>query len=261
MPPMRTLAKGALLIALLAAVAIPPAYAQSASNASVAVVDVETGELMGANGVDSMIPANLAGRVGFTLLAYEWMDVSQTDPASPLAGGDPDLTVGTALARLLTDGREGEMARALMAARIGYNPSTLNSAMEALMAEVGVDARGVAVQRGAWGGPEWTGTVSARDTARMGVALARLHGDALGGPVQGGAGLQCIAIGPAQSNTTTWVGVVSGAVSPEGCVKAASNAIELTDLRVAEGVRIAPNGTEAQAGPDASSPIAGVALP
>jgi hypothetical protein len=256
---MRTLLTGTLLLALLGATALAPAFAQSTGNASVAVVEVESGAIMGANGIDAMIPANLAGRIGFAILAHEWMDVTQTDPATPLAGGAPDLTIGTALNQLLVDGRDGEMARALLAARIGYTPSTLDGAMAALLQEVGVEARGVNVQRSANGGPEWTGTVTTRDTARMGVALARLHGEALGGMVQAGAGLQCIAIGPGATTTTTWVGVVSGAISAEGCIMAASNSIGLTDTRVAEGVRIVPGQPADAVAP--KDPIAGVALP
>lgn len=264
MPPMRTLIKGALLLALLASIAIPPVYAQSASNASVAVVEVDSGAIMGANGIDAMIPANLAGRIGFAVLAHEWMDVTGTDLATPLAGGAPDLTIGIALSQLLVDGRDGEMARALLAARIGYTPTTLDGAMDALLQEVGVAARDVHVQRSANGGPEWSGTVTTRDTARMGVALARLHGDALGGQVAAGAGLQCIAIGPGNGSGTTWVGVVSGAISPEGCILAATNSIGLTDTRVAEGVRIEADSAAEGTGPgntDGASPIAGVALP
>ena len=226
-------------LALAGALALAPlcAFAQTAGNASVAVVSVDRGEVMGANGIDDLISANLAGRLGLAILAHEWMEQTQTDPATPLEGGDPGLTIGVALSHLLEDGRAGEMARALLAARIGYTPLLLDSAVEALFAEAGIQSRGLDVQRGAWGGPEWTGAISARDTARLGVLLARLH-DLGQTPIVAGAGLQCIAIETGSATQTPWVGVVSGAVSPEGCMAAARSAIGLTDTRLAEAERV-----------------------
>lgn len=233
-PSFRDALKMAALGALVLAMAIPPVYGQT-TGAGVAVVSVDDGAIMGANGIDGMIPANLAGRLGFALLAHTWMDETGTDPNEALPGGDPGLTLGIALPRLLLEGRDGEMARALIAARIGYTPANLNQAMAALMAEVGTAPRGVEVQRGAWGGPEWTGAISTRDTARLAVALARVAPTATDG-VAAGAGLQCMA-GAVGTNGARWISVVSGALSPEGCIAAARSSIDLTDTRVAEAIR------------------------
>lgn len=233
-PNWRTVLRIAALTTLVAAMAIPPVYAQS-SGAGVAVIDVEEGAILGANNIDGMVPANMAGRIGLALLAHTWITETQADTSQILPGGDGTLTLANALPLLLVDGRDGEMARALVAARIGYSPTTLNSAMDALTAEIGAAPRGMAVQRGAFGGPEWTGAISTRDTARMAVALARIAPEATDG-VAAGAGLQCMA-GALGASGERWIAVVSGALSPEGCLAAARSSIDLTDTRVAEAIR------------------------
>lgn len=240
MPRLRPLFRGAVLVALLATMAIPPVWGQTASNASVVVASVETGEIMGANAIDSTISANLAGRIGLSILAHEWVAQAHTPNRDALLeGGDADLTIGAALDRMLDDGRPGEMARALMAARIGYTPLLLDSALHSLFEEAGVETQSLVVQRGAWGGPEWAGTISPRDTARLAIALARIEG-ADAGPLLAGSGLQCVAIQTGDKTSERWVAVVSGAVSPEGCLSAAQSSVGLTDTRVAEAERIDP---------------------
>jgi len=250
MSRMRPYLRGAVFLALLAAMAIPPAFAQTAGNASVVVASADGGEIMGANAIDEMIAANLGGRLALAILAHEWAAQPHA-PArdTPLDGGE--LTIGSALDRMLEDGRTGEMARALMAARIGYTPLLLDSAIQSLFEEVGVETRDIAVTRGAWGGPEWSGAMSARDTARLGVALARVEGpDA--GPLLASSGLQCIAIQTGEKTQARWVAVVSGAVSPEGCMAAAQSSVGLTDTRVASAERIDP----AQSAKDAAAAAA-----
>lgn len=246
MPSLRPVLRGALIVALLASIAAPQAFAQTAGNASVVVASVEGGEIMGANGIDDMVSANLAGRLGLAILAQEWLSQPHTPGRdAPLEGGDPDLTIGIAMDRMLEDGRNGEMARALMAARIGYTPLLLGSAIESIFDEVGVQAQGLGVQRGNWGGPEWTGSVSARDTARLAIALARTQG-ADDGPMLAGSGLQCVAIQHGPKTGQRWVGIVNGAVSPEGCMAAAQSSVGLTDTRVAESERVDPRQSEAE---------------
>lgn len=245
MPVFRPLLSSTLAVLMATTVALPSA-AQTAGNASVVVASVENGEIMGANSIDDMVAVNLAGRLGLAILAQEWLSQPHTpDRDTLLEGGDPDLTIGLAMDRLLEDGRNGEMARALMAARIGYTPLLLDSAIESIFEEVGVTAQGLDVQRGRWGGPEWTGAISARDTARLAVALARSEG--LGdGPMLAGSGLQCVAIQTGPKTGQRWVGIVNGAVSPEGCLAAAQSSVGLTDDRVAQAERVDPRQTLAE---------------
>lgn len=238
MPFLRTALSGLATSLLLLPMAIP-AGAQSASNASVIVASVEDGSIMGANSIDDMIAANLVGRIALAILVQAWMDDTQTPGDTLLEGGDGDLTLETARDHLLEDGRRGEMARALVAARIGYTPLLLDAAVEDLFAQAGVTSRGLDVQRGGWGGPEWTGAVSARDTARLGIALARMESFGQG-PILAGSGNQCIGIQMGERTQSRWVAVVSGAVSPQGCLAAAQSSIGLTDTRVAEAERIDP---------------------
>ena len=234
MRPIRSLLLG------LCCLTASPALAQTAGGASVVVASVEGGDIMGANGIDAQINADMAGRIGLAILAHKWLEQDHTPGLDEhLEGGDPELTIGMALDRGLEDGRTGEMSRALIAARIGYTPLLLDSAVKTLFDEARVPTTNLGVRRGAWGGPEWTGSISARDTARLAVVLARMQTFGTG-PMLAGAGLECVAVQPGEHTATRWVAVVSGAVSPEGCLAAAHSSVALTDERVAQAERIDP---------------------
>jgi hypothetical protein len=215
------------------------AFAQATDRpgASVMVAEVETGLILAANSIDDLVPANLAGRLAFALLVQEWIDLNQIDPQKALPGADQGVTIAQAAQLMLEDGRNGEMARASLAGYVGYTPQNLTAAMVALMQEMGVDARGLQVQRSAFGGPEWSGTLSVRDTGRIAISLTRIHSDSFT-TFLSGAGLQCIGYEPNTKTNTPLVAVVSGAASPDGCLAAAKSSISLSDDRLDRNPKI-----------------------
>lgn len=209
---------------------------QDRSGASVMVTNVDTGNILAANNIDNPVGANMAGRLGFKLLVHEWVVINQIDVEAEMPGTQ-GMRIIDGMNAMLADGQQGEMARATLARLIGYTPQSLGDALQTLMREMGIETKDFAIQRSQYNGPEWTGTISLRDTGRIAVALTRLHGESINQSAAG-AGLECFNYGVGPNTGIVMTSVVSGAASPEGCLAAARSAIELSDTRLNNHVMI-----------------------
>lgn len=224
-----------LLLALALCPSLALAQTTEHGGASVMVTDIQTADILAANNIDKAIPGNLAGRLAFKILAHEWLALNQTDPNTILPNTN-QMTLSNGLNLMLEDGQQGEMARASMAGMIGYTPQSLGTAIQTLLRDMGVEGT-LTIQRSQFNGPEWIGTISVRDTARIGVALTRLHGESMF-QMAAGADLQCFSYAVGPKSDIAMTAIVSGAASPEGCLAAARQALELSDTRLSNRTRV-----------------------
>lgn len=237
-----------IFTALIAGLVLAPPATAGESRFSAIVADVETGQILTAEHIDSPRSAELTGRL--MTIAMTLRQISSKEISLDTQLGQPDgarMSVKETL-ELAASGRDGaRVALARLANHVGGTVTGYTKALSDVEERVGLQGTALQVVRAKDGGPDFEGYTTPRDAARLAISMMRAYGEEIdeifaNGPERmwlsedGG----CLLVKAGPDTRRLFVAAMTGAPNSSTCRKKAGMMIKADDKRLAKAASKVP---------------------
>jgi len=241
-----------LLLALLAALALPFSAMAMEPRFSAMVSDVETGLILTADRIDSPRSPALMGRMATLTMAIQDLADGSASWSDRVQNGR-QTTIGMLSALQITAiGEAGYRAPMTgLVNLIAGNAQGFKTRIDTISEVAGLQASAVRIERGSDGGPVFEGYTTPRDMVRLAVSALRAFPDTIQsvyGPATGNiASTQiwiyqdgmCMLSANGPLSGRRLIAALTGAPDENGCLAVAAEMISLDDARIARARSVA----------------------